>query len=204
PIFTMISEVLFFGLKVNWKMVFFLLLSIVGVYLIVAINGRIDFSSGRFFGNILVMGAIISWAVYNIFNKKLSQKYSSITISAYQSLISFFLFSPLILPEIHKWPAFSELKVSVIFQLIFLGIFCSALAYFCYIFAAKRLGVTVSAAFLNLIPVVTVLCGFLVLGEKIIWIQLVGIVIVMFSIFKLTQVVPQPGGRKDNPEVRPD
>jgi drug/metabolite transporter (DMT)-like permease len=204
PIFTMVSEVIFFGLKVNWKMIFFLVLSIVGVYLIVAVNGRLDFSSGRFFGNILVMCAILSWVVYNIFNKKLSHKYSSITITAYQSLISFFLFSPLILSEIHKWPSLKELKPAVILHLIFLGLFCSALAYFCYIFAAKRLGVTVSAAFLNLIPVVTVLCGFLILREKIFWIQLAGIVIVMFSIFKLTQVVPQPGGQNVNPEIRPD
>lgn len=107
------------------------------------------------------------WVFYTIFNKKLSQEYPSIALTAYQSLASIFLFIPLILPEIPRWPELKDLKFIPLLNLIFLGVFCSAAAYFCYIYAVKRLGATIAAAFLNLVPVVTVIFGFLILDQGI-------------------------------------
>ena len=48
PILTMVSEALFFKLKINWKMALCLILSILGVYLVVTVNGKLDLSSTRF------------------------------------------------------------------------------------------------------------------------------------------------------------
>jgi drug/metabolite transporter (DMT)-like permease len=77
------------------------------------------------------------------------------TISAYQSLASVFIFLPFLVPEIGLWSIRDLADISVLANLIFLGAFCSALAYLLYIRAVKNLGATVSSAFLNLIPVVT-------------------------------------------------
>lgn len=44
PIFTMLSEALFFKLKVSWKMVLCLVSSVFGVYIVATVNGRLDFS----------------------------------------------------------------------------------------------------------------------------------------------------------------
>ena len=45
-----------------------ILLSIVGVYLVVTVDGRLDFSSARFYGNLLMMGSMICWVVYTFLN----------------------------------------------------------------------------------------------------------------------------------------
>jgi drug/metabolite transporter (DMT)-like permease len=182
PIFTLVSEILFYKLKAGWTSFFYLILSVIGVYLVISVNGKLDFSSARFRGNILMIAAMASWVVYTIMNKSLSRKYSSVSLILFQSVASIFLFIPFVIPEIHQWKMLTP--VSFV-NLIYLGVFCSALSYYFYIYAVKRLGPTVSAAFLNLIPVVAVLCGYFLLGERLVIIQIVGMVLIMFSIFKL-------------------
>jgi drug/metabolite transporter (DMT)-like permease len=191
PIFTLFGETMFFKLKVTWMMILSLMLSMIGVVLVVTVNGKLDLSSARFFGNLLVMGAIICWVIYTILNRNLSDRYRSLTIITYQSLVSIFLLIPFIIPEMKRWPAVSELSVPVFINLIFLGIFCSGFAYIFYIYAARRLGATVSSAFLNLIPVVTVICGYVLLQDTLTWIQILGMALIMASLYSLNRLVPR-------------
>jgi drug/metabolite transporter (DMT)-like permease len=192
PIFTLFGETMFFKLKVTWKMILSLILSMIGVVLVVTVNGKVDLSSARFFGNLLVMGAIICWVIYTILNRNLSDRYRSLTIITYQSLVSIFLFIPFVIPEMKRWPAVSELSISVLVNLIFLGVFCSGFAYIFYIYAARRLGATVSSAFLNLIPVVTVICGYVLLQDTLTWTQILGMALIMVALYSLNRQVPRP------------
>ena len=192
PIFTLIGETMFFKLKVTRKMILSLILSMIGVILVVTVNGKVDLSSARFFGNLLVMGAIICWVIYTILNRRLSDTYRSLVITTYQSMVSIFLFIPFIIPEIKRWPAVSEISVPVFVNLVFLGVFCSGFAYIFYIYAVRRLGATISSAFLNLVPVVTVFCGYVLLEDTLTWIQILGMALIMAALFSLNRLVPRP------------
>ncbi len=194
PAFTIISEALLFKLKVSWKMIASIALSILGVYLVVTVNGRLDFSSVRFFGNVLMLGAVISWVIYTILNRNVSKRQSSITIVTYQSMASIFLFIPFIIPEIGRWPNLSSLSIATLANLVFLGVFCSAIAYFFYIYAAVRLGATFSAAMLNLIPVVTVIAGHFILQETLVWMQIFGMGLIMIAIYGLNRLMSRCSG----------
>lgn len=192
PIFTLISEAIFFRLSVNWKMIFCLAISIIGVSLVVTVGGRFDFASTRLFGNMLVLCAMICWVIYNIINRKLDKKYPSITITAYQSVSSVFLYVPFVLSERTSWNDLGVLSAQTLENLFFLGIFCSALAYFFYVYAAKRLGITISSTFLNLVPVITTIFGYIVLQERLIPMQILGIGLIIASIFELNRIMPRP------------
>lgn len=184
PIITLFSETIFFKLKVSLRMVVCIILSIVGVYLVISVNGKLDFSSSSFLGNLLIMGAMVVWVIYTILIKKFSTRYSSLALTAYQSLASIFLFLPFVVSEAGNW------RMPGIFpflNLLYLGVFCSALAYVFYIFAAKKLGPTVSSSFLNLTPVVTVVLGYFILGEKIVPVQMIGMALIMLSLYKLSK-----------------
>ncbi|MCX7920761.1 MAG: DMT family transporter [Clostridia bacterium] len=184
PIFTLISEALLFKQKINLKMVLCIILSILGVYLVITVNGTLDLSSSTLVGNLLVIAAMIAWVVYTIFNKSLSEKYPSIVITAYQTVASIFLFIPFVIHEVDSWKVPSP--VSLV-NLIYLGVLCSAASYFFYIYASKRLGPTVSSAFLNFIPVFSVIFGYFVLGEKLTVVQIAGMVLIMASIVKINK-----------------
>jgi len=93
---------------------------------------------------------------------------------AYQSMISIPLFVPFVIPEVDRWPSASGLTRGLALNMAFLGAFCSGFAYLCYIRAVRRIGATTASAFLNLIPVVTVICGNMLLGETLTWVQVAG------------------------------
>jgi len=189
PIFTLLAEALLFRLRVTGGMIICLILSTIGVALVVTIDGRLDLSSLRLWGNLLVMGAIISWVIYTILNQRLSESYPSLTLITFQSAASIILFIPLVIPEISRWPAASEISLTVFANLLFLGVFCSGFAYVFYIYAARRLGLTIVSAFLNLIPVVTVIFGHLLLHETLSWIQLLGMALIMIALYQLNRLM---------------
>jgi Predicted permease, DMT superfamily len=189
PIFTLFAEAMLFRLKVTWKMILCLILSTIGVALVVTVDGKVDLSSARFFGNLLVMGAIICWVFYTLLNRRLSENYPCLALTAAQSTVSIILFIPLIIPEIDGWPAISEISLPVFANLLFLGVFCSGFAYIFYIYATRRLGATVVSAFLNLIPVVTVVFGYLILHDTLSWMQVLGMALIMIALYHLNRLM---------------
>jgi drug/metabolite transporter (DMT)-like permease len=184
PVFTLLAEALFFKQRISLKMVVFICLSICGVYFVISDNGKLDFSSATFIGNMLVMGAMVSWVVYTLLCRDLGKKYTSLIITTYQTGISSFLFIPFILNEIPLWKAPSTLSL---LNLVFLGICCSALAYLSFLYAISKLGATTSSTFLNLVPVVSVITGYLVLGEKLTFLQFCGMSIILLSLYNLSR-----------------
>lgn len=190
PVFTLITEALFFKMKVSLRMVLCIAVSIVGVYFVISINGRLDFSSKTFLGNMLMIGAMASWVIYTILSRRLGSTYSSLIITLYQTASSSILFVPFILPEISSWKPVSTI---VLLNLIYLGVFCSAVSYFLFLYAIKKLGPTVSSAFLNLIPVVSVTAGLFILSERLFLVQYLGMLLILLSLFQLSR---KPKGSK--------
>lgn len=184
PVFTLLVEMLFFKLKATLKVIACIMASILGVYLVISVNGKLDFSSAAFRGNMLVMGAMASWVIYTVMSRKLGSRYSSFIITLYQTILSCLLFFPFLLPEFGSW---KPVSAAALLNLIYLGIFCSAISYFMFLYAIKKLGPTVSSAFLNLIPVVSVLAGYLILDEKLLPVQYGGMLIIMASLFILNK-----------------
>jgi drug/metabolite transporter (DMT)-like permease len=184
PVFTLLTEAVFFKLKVTFRMIWCIILSISGVYLVITVNGKLDFSSHMFLGNMLVVGAMVVWVIYTILNKSKSRELSGILITTYQAAAAVFLFIPFVISEVPSWRMITLISLV---NLIYLGIFCSAFAYFFYIYAAERLGATVSAAFLNLIPVVSVIAGYFILHESLSLLQLGGMLLIMFSLYVISK-----------------
>jgi len=183
PVFTFLVEMLLYKYKPRLSVFLCIFMSISGVYLVISVNGKLDFSSASFKGNILILGAMASWIIYTILSRGLSSRYSSHTITLYQTLLSSFLFVPFLIHEIPEW---KPLSTSALLNLIYLGVFCSAASYFMFLYAIKKLGPTVSSAFLNLIPVISVVAGYFILDEKLLPIQYLGMVIILGSLFFLS------------------
>jgi len=180
PIFTLVTESLFYKFKITIRVVSCVIVSIIGVFLVIFEQGSLDFSSGTTKGNLLMIGAMISWVIYTIICKSLNGKYKGIVITTYQMIAASIIFIPFIIPEIDQWHGISTYSL---INLLYLAFFCSALAYFLYNFAVKSLGATVTSMFLNLIPIVSIIGGVLVLKETISLLQIGGMLLIMLSLF---------------------
>lgn len=180
PIFTILADYIFRGNRITLPKGLGVIFSFAGVYLIVGSSGKLDFSSRYFVGNMLMFGAALSWVLYSMLTKPLEKNYSGLAITTYQTVIATIVILPFTFFEQNQW---SEVNMIIVANILFLGIFCSALGYFLYIYTIRELGIGLVSIFVNLIPVITIICSYLVLDEKITPIQLVGGGIIIFAVY---------------------
>ncbi|MEE4196352.1 MAG: DMT family transporter [Bacteroidales bacterium] len=185
PLFTSFTSSVFLNERMTRMNLTGIVLSIVGVsFIIFEKNEGIAVSP---LGIAMLMLAVVAAIGYSMVLKKLSYKYSSITIVSYHNLIGIFLFAPLFF--IFDFNGFKQTGLSqqAWVPLLELAFFGSSFAFIFFTFAIKRIGVGKANAFTNLIPVLTAILAFFLLGEMINIIKVVGISLVIGGLF-LSQV----------------
>jgi len=151
--------------------------SIAGVWLVAGVSFAV---SGNILGYIYMTGAAFSWVTYSFLTRSLFSRCSVIYIVFWQSVAGFICLVPFSAMEFQNWGTPAP---DVILHLLFLAIFCSALGHWFYVLAMENLSVTVSGIFLNVIPVVTVIAGFFVLGERLKPLQWLGAALVISGVY---------------------
>lgn len=183
PIFILVMESLINKKRLGISSLACIIASFLGVYFIIFEKGSVDLSGKTFLGNLLVLGAMASWIIYTFLGKNLGERYSSLKMTTVQSFLSIPLFLPFTISEMPAWhvPSFD-----VIANLVFLGVFCSGFAYVFYLYGIQALGPVLPSAFLNLIPVVTIITGMIVLSETLTLIQAIGAFLIVGSLTLLS------------------
>ena len=151
-------------------------LSIAGVCFVAGTSFTV---SGNFLGYLYMGGAALCWVAYCFLTRPLFERCSRIHIVFWQSAFGFLGFLPFALAEHSRW-AMPSLPVTL--HTVFLGIFCSAMAYWFYAQSLQVLGVAISAIFINFIPVVTAIAGFFLLGDRLHPIQWAGAALVISGV----------------------
>ncbi|MBP2625400.1 MAG: protein of unknown function transrane [Firmicutes bacterium] len=182
PIIAITLDILVFKTKVSFIQCIGIIIAMSGAYLAITANGRLDFSSQTFIGNLLIVGAMLSWSLYTLLNKSFQGKYSGLFLTTYQSLFGTIFLIPLSLFEYKEWHLFS---LTAFGNILFLAIGCSALGYFLYIYALSKLDVTITTLYLNLMSIIGVLGGHLFLQETIFPAQIVGGAMIISSIIMI-------------------
>lgn len=180
PVLTVISDYFFCGNRITWAKGLGVILSFGGVYLIVRESGQLSFSSAYFKGNMFMMGAVLAWVVYSLVTRPLSQRYSRLAITTYQTVFGTLAILPFAFFETNRW---GMVNWTVMANVVFLGVCCSAMGYYGYVYAIGELGVDITSLFINFIPVVTVVSSYFILGEKITSAQLLGGGIIIVSVY---------------------
>ena len=176
PVLTLLADAVFYKASLSLRQCGGVALSLPGVYLLLQSGASGD---GGLVGNLYMFGAAVSWVSYCLLTRPLTSHYSQLAIVTYQALFGTIALLPLSLLEAASWQA---LDLTVLLHIAYLGIFCSALGYYLYVYAMQQLGVSTVALFVNFIPVVSVVGGFFLLGEKIALLQLLGGFIIICAV----------------------
>lgn len=179
PIFAITLDVIIFRTKISVIQMIGIVCSTIGAYITITANAQLDFSSATFKGNLLIVGAMLSWALYILLNKSLQDKYSALFLSTYQMLFGTVILALMSFGEYDQWRMFS---LNAFGNILYLAVFPSAICYFLLSYALKRLDVTITTLYSNLIPVVGVLGGGCILNENILPLQVLGGVIIVLGI----------------------
>ena len=183
PIFTIIIADISRRKASSFMLYLMSFLSLMGVTIIIASNG---FElKGDALGDLLVLGAAISWGMYTLYINKLVNYDNLLTTVEMTKwgLIFLILFS-IIEISIERPNLATFLRPDVILWLLFLGILCSGFGYLMWNYAVRSLGSRTSSNFIYLIPVVSVLADTMILKNiPSVWIYIGGAITMVGIIF---------------------
>lgn len=131
-------------------------------------------------GNFLEFCAMVCAAVYSLALKHLSERYSPWFLTALQAFCGSVFFFPLLFLPQTTLPA--EWAGSGVMAILYLGVFINIGAYGLYNFAVSKVKVSQASAFINLIPVITLLLAFIILDERMTFEQLLASGVVLAGV----------------------
>lgn len=174
-----------------------ILVSLLGVFFVVYEPGG-GFSANPW-GIALLFLAVFAAICYATTLRKISAHYSTLNVIFYQSLLGLIFFIPTFL--IADYAKLQQVQVSVesLLALFMLSVFASVIAFVLFAWAVRKVGVSRTNVFVNLIPVFTAVFSWLILGEIITVLKWVGIIVAVLGLF-----VSQWGKIKFNKKVEED
>ncbi len=132
-------------------------------------------------GNFLEFIAMMCAVGYIITLKRLSARYSSFLLTAFQALVGSLFYFPILFLPSTALPVRFDLGGTM--AVVYLGAFISFGAYGLYNLGLSRVPASQASAFINLIPVFTVLLGWLILNEKFSPYQYFAALLILIGIF---------------------
>lgn len=142
---------------------------------------------GNPIGNIIIFFAVISWSFYTLYSRKLSNKYSPVTMSFTSFIPSVVILGILSPFEIYfTSSSLSLITWKHIAELLYLGIMSTITVYFLYLFAIKKTSALVASLSMYLAPFTGAIPAILFFGEKITLNLLIGGAFVLLGVFVAT------------------
>jgi drug/metabolite transporter (DMT)-like permease len=166
PVFMAIMGLIFFKEKITLLAFGGIILAIFGLLMLI---GKGDVTSIGLIenkGDLLVLGSAFTWGVYSMVNKKITLTYSPLMTILYL----FLMMAVIIIPfNLNRETVSSVINLSITgwAMVLFLGLFCSGIAYVIWAQALRDMESAKVGAFLYLEPLITVLAAWFFLREEI-------------------------------------
>lgn len=148
--------------KLTIKKIICVIFAVAGVYIII---GGVK-TSGQILGIIFSVSSVILWSIASVAVRKITQKYPSLLITTYGMIVAVLCTMPISTYELLTTPKVSFNWI-VILSLLYMGLVCTALAYVLWNKSLSMLEAGTCSLFYPVQPMVSVLFGFIFLGEMI-------------------------------------
>ena len=180
PLMVAISAGVYLKESISIKTVLGFLIAIGGVCLLSLAARSNDSAPNPELGNFYEFLAMVCATGYTISLKRLSASYSPLFLTALQAFAGSIFFLPFVfLPGTTLPVSFEALPA---FSIVYLGIFVTMGAYGLYNYAVSKVPASKASAFVNLIPVLTVLLSWIILGERFTAMQYVASTVVIVGV----------------------
>ena len=183
PMAITVGAVFLFGERLSLLQCAGLLISLFGAFLVIS-NGNpaILISGGIGWGEIAILGCVISWAAYSLIGRNVLKSMSPLSAVFYSALFGALMLLPATLVgeaplQIHTYSSADWIS------LLFLGILGTAAGFSLYYQAIRAIGSARSSVFINLVPLFSILLAWIFLGETINFSVLGGGIILMSGVY---------------------
>jgi len=182
PIFMAIMGLIFYKEKITLIALSGILLAVTGLLILFGKGDitNIGFMENR--GDLLVLGSAFTWGVYSTVNKKISLSYSPLMTILYLFLMMAIIIIPF---NLNSETIASVVHLSWIgwLMVLFLGLFCSGVAYVIWAQALRDMESAKVGAFLYLEPLVTVAAAGFFLKEEITLLMIFSGLLITIGVF---------------------
>jgi drug/metabolite transporter (DMT)-like permease len=174
PVITIVISAFVFRDKLRPHRWVGIVVALIGVWIVVS-HGEVMSvaSAGVGLGELMMLCAVISWALYTVIGRKLLVGLSPLAATNYAAIWGTLLLALVAAPHISELTA-DQFGWKVIVALVYLGVLGTALAFVWYYISIKKLGTAITSIFTNLVPVFGVLISVLLLGEPLLVSMLIG------------------------------
>ncbi|CAN5752652.1 EamA family transporter [soil metagenome] len=152
-----------------------------GIALVVLSGSDHQTGDSTLLGDLLMVGASVSWAVYTVGSRDLINRYGSVQFTAWTLWIGAIGLCIIGLPDVLRTDL-SAVSTSAWFGVVYAGALSVGLAYLIWYHGVRQIGNTRTSAYSNLVPVVALLAAWLYLGEVPHPLQVVGAAVIIAGI----------------------
>jgi len=181
PLFAPILAFIILRERIKMTTIIGIVVSLIGVFFVIY-EPTGGFNANPW-GVSLMFMAVFSAICYATVLRKIPTYYNNINVIFYQSLFGLIFFIPTFF--LTDYPTIQTLKVTKesFFALVMLSVFASVIAFVLFAGAVRKVGVTRTNVFVNLIPVFTAILSWFILDEILTAYKWLGIVVVVVGLF---------------------
>lgn len=189
PLFIAMLSWFFLREKLKWAQVVGIGLATIGVLLVISegdISSLLVGNSGNF-GDILIFISAINWAVFSVISRRGLKNHPAALMMFYVMSAGWLMIS---IP-FFVGPGVNDLQALSLYSflgVLFLGIFCSGIAYIFWYDALKSIPASQVGVFLYLEPFIAVIVAAFILGESIILASLIGGLLILFGVWMVNRL----------------
>lgn len=164
PLMVAFAAWLFLGENIGLRSIIGFIIAVVGVSWLSFAGEATAEAPNPFLGNLLEFLAMICATGYTVSLKHLSDRYSPVFLTSFQSFIGALFFGVFLFFRPESIP--TEIHPGATLTILYLGIAVSMAAYGLYNYGVSVIPANQASAFTNLIPVLGMIMGWVFLGEK--------------------------------------
>jgi drug/metabolite transporter (DMT)-like permease len=138
--------------------------TVAGIIMVVAAGEQAGSGGTTLLGDLLMIAASCSWAIYTVGSRNLIHRYGSVQFTAWTLWIGALVLLLIGLPDVARTPL-ADVSASAWAGVVYAGALSIGVAYLIWYFGVRRIGNTRTAAYSNLVPVVALAAAWVHLGE---------------------------------------
>jgi len=184
PVFMALLGWLVLKEGLGWVTISGILLAFIGVLVVVSDGDITSISIGEFGapGDVLILISAVNWAVFSTLSHRGLKSYPASLMMFYVMSFGWVFTSFLFIPS-EGLSEIPRLTVNGWIGILFLGIFCSGLAYIAWYDALQALSAAQTGVFLYIEPLVAVAVAAIVLAEPVTWASLLGGAVILIGVW---------------------
>ena len=188
PVATMLMAAVFLKETINGKKTIGVLIGIAGALLMVFMGWQGGSGTNDVLGIFLTILSLLTWVIYLLITRNVSQKYSAVTQMKWIFLVSTLAVLPFAAPEWGQQKLFSAAWAwTGVAEMAFIVLFATVMGYFAIPFAMRYLPATTVSIYTNLQPVVASLVAIYIGQDVLTWDKPVAGILVLLSAYIITR-----------------